>query len=109
MPRYASDGEETDDSYDHRDEKYWSRVRGASSDARKLFDNDAFADITIKYGSRSIRAHRVILSIRSRWFREAFAKDMQSKVRSPQLHRRVIPAIADVHAGRNVRRLTARR
>lgn len=49
-------------------------------DARHLFNNPALADVTIKYAGKEIRAHRVILSIRSEWFNNVLGPNAESKV-----------------------------
>lgn len=59
--------------------KYWSGNR-ADFDARKLFNNDSFADVTIKYAGKEIRAHRLILCLRSEYFDKILGTATKTKV-----------------------------
>ena len=48
----------------------------------ELYGEPAFADVTIKYSGRQLRAHKVVLGMRSKYFKRAFAEDSGFKVRS---------------------------
>lgn len=83
MEGFGSDGEKSDDSFAHRDEKYWSKTQD-DFDARKLFNDEASADITIKYADKEIRARRWILIMRSEYFKRILAPKTAFKVRIAQ-------------------------
>lgn len=65
-------------------------------DANKVFGDAALSDVTIKFSGRQIRAHKIILSIRSKYFERAFAKDSGFKVSRYPLH---LLAVADSCSG----------
>lgn len=60
----------------------------------ELFGEQAFADVTIKYSGRELRAHKVILSMRSKYFERAFAVDSGFKVSFPPGKRKRISLMA---------------
>lgn len=46
----------------------------------ELYGEITFADVTVKFSGRELRAHKVILGMRSKYFKRALAKDGGFKV-----------------------------
>ena len=52
-----------------------------------FFDNSAFSDVTIKYDGKEVKAHKMILCTRSKYFERMLGQGSQFKVSiSSSLH-----------------------
>ncbi|KAI5305440.1 hypothetical protein KEM56_004427 [Ascosphaera pollenicola] len=48
------------------------------SSSQKYFDSQKYSDITIRTSKRRIKAHKIILAMKSPWFREGFEREPEA-------------------------------